>query len=393
MADRPDPAPAQALLAWLRALRPAQVRVDARERLRVALGAGLGIALTAWLSQVLAGSGAVGLWIVGPIGASAVLVFGVPSSPLAQPWSVIGGNTLSALAAIACVHWFDGPSAVTAGAAVALAVGGMFALRCLHPPGGAMALTLTLAQVADWHFAFAPVLLNCALLVCAGMVYNSLTGRRYPHAQQDAAAPKAPRAGLNQSDIDAALARYNQVIDLPSDDLQALLRDAEVHAYGRRLSELRCADVMTGEPVAVQFGTSLEEAWALLRGRHIKALPVLDRSRRLVGIVTLADFMRAAELDLHQGFDAKLRGLIRRSTSSHSNKPEAVGQIMTRQVRVASVDRPLADLVPLFASTGHHHVPVVDADQRLVGILTQTDVVAALCGPEMNRTERAPVTK
>jgi len=58
-----------------------------------------------------------------------------------------------------------------------------------------------------------------------------------------------------------------------------------------------------------------------------------------------------------------------------------VGQIMTRKVRVASVDRHLAELIPLFGSTGHHHIPIVDAGGRLVGIITQSDVVAALCRP------------
>jgi CBS domain-containing membrane protein len=55
-----------------------------------------------------------------------------------------------------------------------------------------------------------------------------------------------------------------------------------------------------------------------------------------------------------------------------------VGQIMTRQVRVVSQERPIGDLLPLFATTGHHHVPVIDAERRLVGIITQSDVVRAL---------------
>ena len=57
---------------------------------------------------------------------------------------------------------------------------------------------------------------------------------------------------------------------------------------------------------------------------------------------------------------------------------------MTRQVRVASVDRPLAELIPLFASTGHHHIPIIGPDGRVVDMLTQSDVVAALCTPLQN---------
>ena len=319
-----------------------------------------------------------------PLGASAVLVFGVPASPLAQPWSVVVGNAASALVGILCVRWLDAPLLPTASLAVALAIGAMFLLRCLHPPGGAMALTMALGHIGDPAFAVYPVLLNSVLLAVAGIAYNNATRRRYPHAQSPAAPapPSAPAAGVVTAvDVDAALARYNQILDVPRDDLETLLQDAELNAYRRRLGELRCADVMSRDLATAQFGTSLEEAWSLLRRRDIKALPVLDRAQRVVGIVTRADFMRAAGIDVHEGFDQRLRDLIRRSGLTHSDKPEVVGQIMTRQVRVASLDRPLAELVPLFASTGHHHIPIIDAERRIAGMLTQSDVVAALCAP------------
>jgi CBS domain-containing membrane protein len=105
---------------------------------------------------------------------------------------------------------------------------------------------------------------------------------------------------------------------------------------------------------------------------------VVDRARRVVGVVTLADFMRAAELDMHAGFVMKLRGFLTPSRGVTSDKAEVVGQIMTRRVQVVSASRSLASVVPLFSSTGHHHIPVVDDELRLIGILTQTDVVRAL---------------
>ena len=108
------------------------------------------------------------------------------------------------------------------------------------------------------------------------------------------------------------------------------------------------------------------------------ALPVVDRVNRIVGILTLADFLNAANLDLHEGFEAKLKKLIRWTSTVNSTKPEVVGQIMTRRVRVARAENPLVDLVPLFATTGHHHIPIVDNDNKLVGILTQSDLVAAV---------------
>ena len=376
--SRPLPAPTSALARWLQALRPAAQPLDARERLRVVLGAGLGLLLTALLSEWAWPHGPGLPWLVAPLGASAVLVFGVPASPLAQPWAVLAGNTLSALVGIACQRWIAPPE-LAAAAAVAAAIALMLALRCLHPPGGAAALLMVLAGVHGWEFALYPVLGNSLLLVAAGLLYNPLTGRRYPHDQRATAGPAAPRRPVFEADdLEAALARYNQVLDMPRDDLQTLLQEAELRAYRRRLGTLRCADVMSRELKTVEFGTPLQEAWALLREHRIKALPVVDRARRVIGIVTLADFMREASLDLHEGFADKLRRLIRTSPTSHSDKAEVVGQIMSRQVRVASAERPLAELVPLFADSGHHHIPIVGEQARLVGIITQSDLVAAL---------------
>ena len=102
----------------------------------------------------------------------------------------------------------------------------------------------------------------------------------------------------------------------------------------------------------------------------------------LVGIVTQADFLRsAAYASGLDGLGERLRRLMTASPGVSSDKPEVVGQIMSRQVRVVSADRPIADLVPLFSQVGHHHIPVIVERNKLVGMITQTDVVAALARP------------
>ena len=368
------------LTHWLTDLKPMRMRVNSRERWRVVVGAGIGLLLTALASMALSHGSPAIPWLIAPLGASAVLVFGLPASPLAQPWPVVGGNSVSALIGIACtLAW--GASPTTAAVAVALAIAAMFALRCLHPPGGASALLVVLLGTTDPQFALVPVFTHSFALALAGIVYNNATGKRYPHRQ--GVATPVPSAShqpvFTEADLDTVLKRYNQVLDVSPDDLQALLAQTELEAYRRRLGELRCRDVMSTDLVTVEFGDSLQDAWKLLRERRIKALPVVDKVRRVVGVVTLADFMRHADLDFHHGWVERLRSFLTPSPTPYANKPETVGQIMVRQVRVASADRHLSELVPLFADTGHHHIPIIDDDKRLVGIITQSDVVAALC--------------
>jgi len=341
------------------------------------MGGGLGVLVTALISRWTAGSDPITPWLIAPLGASAVLVFALPASPLAQPWSVIGGNTVSALVGIVCAIYIPDPA--WAGAcAVGLAIAVMFSLRCLHPPGGATALFAALAHATSFHFAIFPVLINSLLMVFVGVMYNSLTGRRYPHGQHTLAPTASSTARFSASDLDAALTHYNQVLDVSRDDLEALLHHAELAAYQRNLGELLCVDIMSSDPLTVTYGTHLDDAWTLMRQHRIKALPVIDPSRRIVGIVTVADFMRQADLDTHGSIGKNLRTAIRRTGATFADKPEAVGQIMTRSVRVMSAQRHVIELVPLFSKDGHHHIPIIDEDKRLVGIITQTDLVRAL---------------
>jgi CBS domain-containing membrane protein len=199
-----------------------------RERTIAALGALLGIGAAAALGQILTGSAAAGLLLAAPVGASAVLVFAVPSSPLAQPWPVIGGNAVSALVGVATAQLL-GHGALAAGLAVGAAILAMSALRCLHPPGGGTVLLPVLGGPAvvsqGYGFALLPTL-DATLLVIAGLLFHRLSGHSYPH--RPLAMPATPR--LLAEDIDAALAEAGESFDVGRADLEALLERAERHA-------------------------------------------------------------------------------------------------------------------------------------------------------------------
>ncbi|QBE63465.1 HPP family protein [Pseudoduganella lutea] len=371
-------------------LLPAPSTASMTERLRASAGALLGLLVTGTVAHLMLGPDAI--WLVAPMGASSVLLFCLPASPLAQPWSVIGGNVISALVAAACVRWLGHLMPLPALAAVgtALAIAAMFFMRCLHPPGGAAGLTAVIGgpavHAAGFSFALGPVLVDSLLLVTAAILYNNLTGRRYPHAQTlthpnpHATKDDVPtvRLGFKPEDLDAVLQRYGQVLDISRDDLEALFLQTELRAYQRRFGVISCGDIMSRDVVTAEFATPLTEAWLAMRGRHLAALPVLNPARRVIGIVTQSDFLKHSGLDDYRGMREKLKEFLKPTGLSHTEKAEVVGQIMTPRPRVARTDTPIVDLVPLMADAGLHHIPVVDAEERFVGIVTQSDVVAAL---------------
>lgn len=349
--------------------------MGARERWRAVLGAALGILVAGLISRWFGAKFGIDPWLAAPLGASAVLVFAVPASPMAQPWSVIGGNTISAFVGMAC-GWAIQDVAGAGSLAVAAAIAMMFLSRCLHPPGGATALLVVLTHTSEARFALLPILLNSVLLVFVGALYNTLTGRRYPHVQAPPARGEGSR--FSSADLDAALAHYNQVLDVSRDDLEGLLHYAEAAAYRRNMGDLRCGDIMSREPVSVARDTSIDAAWTQMRSRGIKALPVVDKFNHIVGIVTLADFVRNMELASPANNGEPLTAQPSRAGPSAAEASQRVGQIMTRRVRVASVQLQVIELLPIFSEGGHHHIPIIDDDKALVGIITESDLVRAL---------------
>lgn len=385
---------------WLESLLPARASVSQLERLRSGAGALLGILLTGLLSAVLLDAPRTVIWLMAPMGASAVLLFALPGSPLAQPWSIIVGNVVAALIGVTCAKLIHAPVPAAA-AAIFFSIGAMFALHCLHPPSGAIALTAVLGgpeiHAAGYSFVLVPVALNTVLLLLVAVLYNRATGRRYPHTQQ--AAPQHPhqtadlpptsRLGFTTEDLEAVVKDYDQVLDISADDLEALFRRTEMHAFNRRVGETRIGDIMSKDIVVVEFGTELAEAWELMRKHSIQAMPVVNRARLVIGIVTRSDFLYHADIPDYAGFGARLRAFLRRTPHTHSDKHEVVGQIMSAPAKTAHEHTPIVELVPLMSDLGLHHVPIVDAQKRLVGMVTQTDLVAALYATSLGRIATA----
>lgn len=359
------------LLTWLRLFKPARVRINQGERLRMVLGIVLSVTVVAlsanWIGMMPAP------WIVASLGASAVLMIALPSSPLAQPWPVLAGSVLSYLVGVACAALVPNLP-LASGLAVGLAVAVMLALRCLHPPGGGMALFAVLHPDEGTLGAAVPVALNVLLLILMGVAFNRLTGRSYPHAQMSKGAANQGGGAITSADLDAALSHYNQVLDVSRDDLEGLLHLAGKAAFQRTLGELRCRQIMSAPVHAVAAETPLKDAWALMRKHAIKALPVVDEQQAVIGIITVADFMRLAHLEAHEGMGQRLRSLI----LGRPKQPDQVLQLMSSPVLQVAAGQHVMDLVPLFSEAGHHHIPVVGETQQLVGIITQSDLVKTL---------------
>ena len=374
---------------WFAGFLPASTSVSLTERLRGALGACVGILLTGVLSSWIVGTGFALPLLIAPMGASAVLLFAVPASPLAQPWSIIGGNLVAALVGVTAARYLPAPL-VAAPVAIGVAIAIMFTLRCIHPPSGAVALTAVLGGPAiaalGYRFVLWPVLLNSLIITLVALAFNNATRRRYPHPQNTPASrrhgttdPTAlARVGFSPADLDTVLRRYDQVLDVSRADMDSLFQQAEMESYSRRFGTVTCEAIMARDVVSVEWGTPLQEAWTTMRKHRLRAMPVVDRARHVLGVVSDLDFMNDAGLDTYKTLAARFHRLIAPPTTDYANTPEVVGQIMAKNVTTVRADSPIVELVPLLADAGVRQVAVVDKAAHLVGIIAQSDLIAAL---------------
>ncbi|MFC0119717.1 HPP family protein [Pseudoalteromonas xiamenensis] len=110
--------------------------------------------------------------IMAPFGATTVLVFGVPQSPLAQPKNVIIGHLITAFIGVFFVQFFT-VTPVSMALATGLAVSAMLITKTTHPPAGANPLLIMLSG-QSWMFLLTPVLTGAIAIVLIGRLMMNI---------------------------------------------------------------------------------------------------------------------------------------------------------------------------------------------------------------------------
>lgn len=158
--------------------------------------------------------------------------------------------------------------------------------------------------------------------------------------------------------------------------------EVEIAAYaGRRLEQLRfdlpAQDVMTHPVVSIEADAPVREAVEALIGREFRALPVIDRDGRLVGVVSSGDLVARG------GLGARLELLSAMSEGARTGfldqlPTRPVADVMTQDPAAVRTTDTLRDATRLMAERRIKRVPVVDGDERLAGILARSDVLRAV---------------
>jgi CBS-domain-containing membrane protein len=255
-------------------------------------------------------AGAPAALVVASMGASAVLLFAVPHGPLSQPWALAGGHLISALIGVTCALWV--PNEVLAGAlAVGLAIGAMHYLNCIHPPGGATALTAVIGGDAvhalGYQFVITPVLVNVVVILTVAIAVNyPFAWRRYPAALRGPSSaptrekPRASASGFSRRELKQALRELDLHPFLPETELDKIhvLANHQVRDAREAPAEIR--------PGACYSNGAFGELWSVRRVDAVRGGPsgggtrrleytvVAGEGRRTRGETTLDEFRRWA---------------------------------------------------------------------------------------------------
>jgi len=360
----------------LLSFRPAPLNTKPREWLRASVGACAGVLIASMVCQYFYGL-ELALHLLGPIGASSVLLFAVSTGALAQPWSIVGSYFVATGAALISVHLF-GHSFLSASFAVGLSIGAMCVLRCLHPPGGAVALCIVLSQsnlAQPGLYIFYPVMLNAGILLGCALIFNNLTLVRYPKAHTNPSAeinhtkdiPPFERVGFNSDDLDAALADIDEFVDVTREDLERIIRSTEKHALRRSMGDIQAAHIMSKDVLSGSPETTIKNAVRILMHHHIKTLPILNEEKQIVGIVSFTDIIKYSASSRSNG----LLGIV------GFKKKRLLKDIMHAPVTCVTTTAHIVELIPLLSRQGVHCIPVLQ-NNVFVGVITQTDLIAAL---------------
>ena len=237
---------------WTEILGIELTPVSHTEKLVSALGGFAGIVSILFITQHFVGNASA--LIVASMGASAVLLFAVPHGALSQPWPVLGGHVISACIGVTCASVIPWPF-IAASLAVGLAIGVMYYLRCIHPPGGATALSAVMSgagvHALGYQFVITPVLLNALVILAIALLFNyPFAWRRYPAflatrrtQQREKAAGRAHYSAIAHEDLVFALSQIDSFVDIPEDDLLRIYELATGRERQRRFDPAR---ILTG---------------------------------------------------------------------------------------------------------------------------------------------------
>jgi len=187
---------------------------------------------------------------------------------------------------------------------------------------------------------------------------------------------------ISDKDILDAMKDIPGYLDITPGDFKSLYRSAYTHAIERLARTIRARDVMTEKVIHVQPDTSAAEVAQTMADHGISGVPVVDRKKRVVGVISEKDFLSSlGSQDKTSFMEVIAHCLSNRDCLAISIREQNADLIMTSPAITVQRDVSVSAISGIFTENRINRVPVIDGKGKLLGIVARADIVQSSCIP------------
>ncbi|MEN6587967.1 MAG: CBS domain-containing protein [Sulfuricella sp.] len=191
----------------------------------------------------------------------------------------------------------------------------------------------------------------------------------------DSSGDEVPEMELTDADILDAMQHIPGYLDITTEDFRAIYHLAHHHAAGRLFGKIRAENLMRTGIAPLLPDMPLDQAARALVKSGYKALPVVDATGRVTGMLTETDFLRRLKVDTF--LELLLSMLDDAFELKHKCHETPVSAAMTAPAVTVTGDAGFAEIVRAFRQHDGRGIPVVDGEGRLLGMLLRKDFITA----------------
>jgi len=181
---------------------------------------------------------------------------------------------------------------------------------------------------------------------------------------------------IADEDIFAAMKEISGYLDITPGDFKEVYHLAFRHARERLLRTAKAREIMTRDVAAVRADSPLQEVAELMARRGVSGVPVLDTADRVVGVISEKDFLKS----MSSGEITSFMGVVAQCLQEKGCKALGIrrgkaADLMSAPAVTVAEDTRVLEIVKLFKERGINRAPVLDAQDRLAGIVSRGDLL------------------
>jgi CBS-domain-containing membrane protein len=197
-----------------------------------------------------------------------------------------------------------------------------------------------------------------------------------------------PAIDISELDVIAAMKEIQGYIDISPGDFREVFQVAYTHALQRIRNSLKAQDIMTGAVHCAGLEMDMMQAAAFLADKKVSGAPVVDADGKVAGVISEKDFLARMGLGKSTTFMQIIAHCLNnKGCLVNSLRNSSVRDIMTTPAVTADPGITIGAIAALFGQRQINRLPIVDAENRPIGIVTRTDLVQSYCltGERLNK--------